>query len=1066
MKTQTALSITSFIAGLLLLLHSDVNAQVPVLTQHNDLTRSGWNNKETLLKPSNVNVRQFGKIFSVPIDDNMFAQVLIPCNVNIAGGMHNVAVAATVNNTVYAFDAENGNIFWSKNFTPVGLRVVQNTDFAKCQGGINGDIAKNVGIIGTPVIDSITQTLYFVARATDAPITSGIGNYYTYLHAVNIKTGKDKPNSPVLISGSVPGTGPDAVNGLVPFNPQHQNQRLALTLYKGTVFVGFSSHCDWLPYHGWIFGYDAATLSKKLVYNTTPDANGGGIWESGGGIAIDNNGYMYIVTGNGEDGGIGKDGDPLDLSNRAQSAVKLKITDTGLIPIDFFTPSNYKTLNMGADLDYGSMASFLIPNSHFYFTGAKDGYIYMLNTNNMGGFHASGDKISQNLGLGTAVLMRCSPGYYRSQKNEFVYVWSEQSQLKALPFNRSTGKFDIEKLKTGLITADKHSANISTSSNDLKNGTGIVWISRPAPYSSQILSALDADDITKELWNSTQNLKRDSAGGFMKFAVPSVANGKVYLANNTGSVNVYGIVDSTAQLSDCSASTILSTGKPGFASSYTSGHQSSKAFDLDLNTKWITNASSEEWLGVNLGSIDSICNISVQWDSNAHATNFLLQVSKDSVTWKTVKSIKGNQLKYNSYSIKASGKFVKIYCTAGNSQNRYSIKELTVYGRVFASCETPAGLTVNTIDTGSAILRWYPANKATAYTVKFKPRSASVWQSFTISSDSLHVTGLSCDNYYQYVVQSKCIADTSLISQAGEFNTQACENCILPTRTNQADIGDVSIPGHGCFFKPDNYTINGSGTDIGNNADAFHFVYKNFSGNGNVEAQVVALDLIDPLNKAGVMFREDLSADARFVFIGITSSKKVVFINRKLKGGSATTSTTTGYSVPYYVRIAKAGQVFSGYVSSDNKNWDLIGSVTNAMSAADINVGLAVTSHNNDELSNAKFKIFVVSSTGFSARQNLLARSVTDTAAQLQSLKVFPNPANKNFSVNFNSGKPDDAIISIIEIGTGRIIFTENLLNFSGKYHKVFTKTMVPRGTYMISLKTSEGYQAKHFIME
>jgi hypothetical protein len=135
------------------------------------------------------------------------------------------------------------------------------------------------------------------------------------------------------------------------------------------------------------------------------------------------------------------------------------------------------------------------------------------------------------------------------------------------------------------------------------------------------------------------------------------------------------------------------------------------------------------------------------------------------------------------------------------------------------------------------------------------------------------------------------------------------------------------------------------------------------------------------MNKAGVMFREDLSADARFVFIGITSSKKVIFISRKLKGGNATTITTTGYSVPYYVRIAKAGQVFSGYVSSDNKNWDLIGSVTNAMSAADINVGLAVTSHNNDELSNAKFKIFVVTSTGFSARQDLSARSVTDTIA-------------------------------------------------------------------------------------
>ena len=148
----------------ILLLSLFVHAQISVLTQQNNLTRSGWNNREKLLNPSNVNVRQFGKIFSVPIDDNMFAQVLILTNVNIAGGKHNLAVAATVNNTVFVFDADNGNIFWSKNFTPPGLRIVYNTDFGGCNGGKNTDISRNIGIIGTPVIDSVTQTLYFVAR--------------------------------------------------------------------------------------------------------------------------------------------------------------------------------------------------------------------------------------------------------------------------------------------------------------------------------------------------------------------------------------------------------------------------------------------------------------------------------------------------------------------------------------------------------------------------------------------------------------------------------------------------------------------------------------------------------------------------------------------------------------------------------------------------------------------------------------------------------------------------------------------------------------------------------------
>ncbi|HEX5155297.1 MAG TPA: discoidin domain-containing protein [Parafilimonas sp.] len=1062
MRTKTALSIKPFMAGLLLLLCVDLNAQISVLTRHNDLTRSGWYNREIFLNPSNVNARQFGKIFSVSVDDNVFAQILILSNVTIAGGKHNVAIAATVNNTVYVFDANNGNIFWFKNFTPAGLRTVLNTDFGDCNGGENTDISWNVGIISTPVIDSVTRTLYFVARATNAG-TDGIGTYYTYLHAVSIINGNEKPNSPMLISGSVAGSGPDAVNGLVTFNPRHQNQRLALALYKGTVFIGFSSHCDWLPYHGWIFGYNAATLKRKLIYNSTPDANGGGIWESGGSMAIDKNGYMYIVTGNGEDGGIGKNGNPLDLSNRAQSAVKLKITDTALIPVDFFTPSNYRILNTGADLDYGSLASFLIPNSHFYFTGSKGGNIYVLNTNNMGGFHSSGDKISQSLGLGTGVFMRGNPAYYRSNNHEFAYVWSEQSQLKAIPFNRSTNSFEITKLKTGLVSIALPAANMATSSNGLKDGTGIVWVSRPGPYRSQFFVAFDANDVTKELWNSTQNINRDSSGGFMKFAVPAIANGKVYLANSTGSVNVYGIIDSTPQLPDCLASAILSTGKSAFASSGTGGHQSLKAFDLNLSTSWTSGSSSEEWLGVNLGRLDSICNISVQWDSIAYATDFLLQVSKDSVTWKTVKSIKGNNLKYNSYSMKTAGRFVRIYCTAGNSASKYSIKELTVYGRIFASCETPRGLTVNMIDTTAAVLRWYPEIKATAYSVKFKPSSASVWQSFTTSSDSLRVAGLACNNYYQYAIQSKCNADTSLISQTGEFNTQGCENCILPTRTYQTDIGDVGIPGLGCYVHPSNYFINASGTDIGNTADACHFVYKDFSGDGFVSAKIVAIDLVDPLNKAGVMFREDLSADTRFVFIGITSNKKVVFISRKAKGGNAITVTTTGYSVPCYVKLVKEGQVFSGYASSDNKNWDLMGSATVGMSSADINVGLAVTSHNNDELSYAQFKAFVVKSTGFSSS---LVRSSAETVQQPGNLKIYPNPANKSFSVSFDVEKATGAVISIIETGTGRIIFTERLSNFSGPYHKVFTKTMVPQGTYIITLKTNEGLQTQHFTME
>jgi len=197
MKTQSAVNRNIAFAGLLFLSCLTIQAQVSVLTRANNLTRSGWNNREISLKPRNVNVRQFGKLFSVPVDENMFPQVLILSNANIAGGKHNLGVAATVNNTVYVFDADNGVIFWSKNFTAPGLRVVSTHDFAVCPGGDHTDISWKVGLVGTPVIDSVTRTLYFVARSTDAG-ADGIGNYYTHLHAVDIKTGKEKSNSPVL----------------------------------------------------------------------------------------------------------------------------------------------------------------------------------------------------------------------------------------------------------------------------------------------------------------------------------------------------------------------------------------------------------------------------------------------------------------------------------------------------------------------------------------------------------------------------------------------------------------------------------------------------------------------------------------------------------------------------------------------------------------------------------------------------------------------------------------------------------------------------------------------------
>src|SRR6266576_3850850 len=279
---------------------------VSVLTQHNDNTRSGWNANETVLNTSNVNVQSFGAVFTLPVDDQVYAQPLVVANVPISNGYHNVVYVATVNNTLYAFDGDDGRLYWRQNFTHPGMRVPKNTDMYDACGGQYTNFSGNIGIVGTPVIDATNQVIYFVARGTSAGSNGSGGAYAQELHAVNS-------------DGSV--------NNVVGFDSQRANQRQALTLVNGVVYVSFSSHCDWGPYHGWILGYDAATLQSRVVYNDTPNGYAGGLWESGMGMAADAQGNLYVVTGNGT---VGDSTDPTAPGNRGESALKLTPSGSSL----------------------------------------------------------------------------------------------------------------------------------------------------------------------------------------------------------------------------------------------------------------------------------------------------------------------------------------------------------------------------------------------------------------------------------------------------------------------------------------------------------------------------------------------------------------------------------------------------------------------------------------------------------------------------------------------------------------------------------------------------------------
>jgi hypothetical protein len=514
---------------------------VSVLTQHNDNSRSGWNDNETALTTTNVNVQRFGEVFTLPVDDQVYAQPLVVGHVSIGGGSHNVVLVATVNNTVYAFDGDNGTLYWHKSYSAPGMRPPRNTDVTgECGGGPYRDFSGNIGIVGTPVIDAAKGTMYFVARSTTG------STFVQHLHAINIVDGNDVAGSPATITATSSGRGDGSVNGVIAFDAKRQNQRQGLTLLNGIVYLTFSSHCDLGPYHGWILGYDAATLAQRIVYNATPNGDAGGMWESGTGMAADAAGNLYVVTGN---GAVGVAGDPTNLTNRAESALKLTLSGSTLRVASYFTPSNYQFLNDN-DLDYGGMGAFLIPNSDYYLTGGKDGNLYLLNKDAMGGYAPSSNQAHQVVRLGGSnANMHCQPAYYKGSSAEFVYVWSENDPLRAIRFDRATNMLSAQdQLMSGVAgPTGQNGAVLSVSSNGSQDGTGILWASYASSGDAEhgtrpgILRAFDASDVRKELWNNQQNAARDGAGFYAKFAAPTIANGHVYLPTFSNRVVVYGL---------------------------------------------------------------------------------------------------------------------------------------------------------------------------------------------------------------------------------------------------------------------------------------------------------------------------------------------------------------------------------------------------------------------------------------------------------------------------------------------------------------------------------------------
>ena len=502
----------------------------------------------------------FGKLFEVPLDGQVYAQPLFEAGVNITvgsqPGIHDVVFVATQHDSVYAIDAHTGQILWQDRFIDPahGVTTISPSDIG------SNDVATEIGITSTPVIDPSTGTLYVLARTKE--VSSGNPHFVQTLHALDVSSGAEKLGGPTVVADTsivkgayvynsgpfVFGTGDGTMGGRVYYNALRQNQRPALTLADGRIFIASASQGDVGPFHGWVLSYDAGTLQLDGAFCDTPNGSDGGIWQGGAGAAVDAQGYLYYVTGNGTfDTRMDRQGFPIK-GDYGDSIIKLAIDPTtgpanpskngwGLKVVDYFTPSNQAALQAG-DVDLGSGGILLLPDNtsgsgpvHLLVTAGKEGRIYLINRDSMGKFNTRRDRVVQELpgsaGTGTryACLLRqhlllCGTGRLCEGLQS-----GRQADCPRGRSAQSPNRFGYP------------GSTPSVSSNGAANG--VVWI---LDLGTSQLRAYDAANLGQELYNSSQALNgRDRLGGLTKFSVPTVTHGQVFVGTSN-SLAVFGLI--------------------------------------------------------------------------------------------------------------------------------------------------------------------------------------------------------------------------------------------------------------------------------------------------------------------------------------------------------------------------------------------------------------------------------------------------------------------------------------------------------------------------------------------
>jgi hypothetical protein len=515
-----------------------------VTTWHYDNGRVGVQSHETTLTPSNVSSSSFGKVFSLPVTGDLYAQPLYLGQYMMNdGNLHNVLIVATAQDYVYAFDADGKNpaqgYLWRDLLVNSGetwlTYLDENSDY---------DIDPNIGIISTPAIDRTGGTIYVVSRSKT---TSGTTKYFQRLHALNIADGTEKLNGPTTIQAAVKGLGDGGTT--ITFNPQIHNQRAALLLAPtpsagsgNAVFISWASHGDHGVYHGWVMAYDTANIATQLgAWVDTPNGEKGGIWMSGGGPSTDGLGNVFIAGGNGTfDANTGG-------SDYGDSAFRLTV-GSSLGVADYFTPGDQSSLNTD-DQDMGTGAVLLLPVQsgavpHLAMTTDKSGTIYLINRDQMGHFTMPSNSSRQSFGGGSK--NRSSFAFF----NNVAYGGFAGEPLQAWAFNPSTELFTTTPQSTSSTIYGCNCNGAGTTPSVSANGTanGIVWALDNSGFyhTAAILHAYEPANLGTELYNSTQAANsRDAAAIAVKFTTPTVANGKVYVGGRNA-VTVYGLLNNGA----------------------------------------------------------------------------------------------------------------------------------------------------------------------------------------------------------------------------------------------------------------------------------------------------------------------------------------------------------------------------------------------------------------------------------------------------------------------------------------------------------------------------------------